>query len=151
MTQSALILQKSAMLNLFKSSDYNSPAAFSHIFSVRLDEKSTYRNHFDLGRTRSFQLVCSVPFLNSADGLHLPRAAVHFTCFCRTQLCCSRTHVDSSNTRKSACWRGTPERTPSRSLCISSLSVYSMCDRPLHGPTSLLAELWVNVYIRGTD
>lgn len=109
---------------------------------VRMNGKSTSRNHSDLGRMQSFELVKFRRRVTSPE-----------MCCPHTQLCCCGTHVDSSNTRKSACWRGTPERAAGRPLCISSLSVYSMRDRPLHAPptpTSLLAELWVNVYIRGT-
>lgn len=56
--------------------------------------------------------------------------------------------TDGCKSRKLACWTDAPEGAPTTvSLCNSSLSVYSMCDSHLHPPTSLLAELWVNVYI----
>lgn len=94
---------------------------------MRINEKFTYRITLTWDRCEH----SSSFFQNFAEDLSPLRSAVHFTCFCRTQLCCSLTHVDGYNMRKSACCRGTPERTPSRSLCISSLSVYSMCDSPL--------------------
>lgn len=98
-------------------------------------------------------LGCSLRFLIPQQscnswGLRFTRCSVSAKQGCQQ----SAAFTDGCKTRKSSCRRDVPAHLPwERSLCVSSLSVYSTCDNHLHPPSWLLAELWVNVYTQRAD